>query len=160
LDGVDRAVWVLPFLALLDVVSTFYVGSLGYSLQYYERGFFASLFLLAGSAYTYLYAAIYTLIMIAVAYALWYIKNKELKPSRIIDKVFFLVLNGILFYMYLRLTAAFTMNFLLPSILERGLNVFLLTVIIYVSSALSLGSYLWQPVLAWVRPHDKERKRS
>jgi len=158
LDEVDKAVWVLPFLALLDAVSSFYVGSLGYPLQFYERGFFASLFLQSGLMYMYLYAVIYLLIMVGVAYVLWYIKNRELRPSRRLDKVFFLVLIGVVFYIYLRLTATLAVNFLLPSILNRRLNVFWLTVIIYVSSALGLGGYMRQTVLSWVKPHDKKEK--
>ncbi len=159
MDEVDKAVWVLPLLALLGAVSGFYVGSLGYPSQFYERGFFASLFLQSGLMYMYLYAVIYLLIMVGVAYVLWYIKNRELKSSRMLNKVFFLVLIGVVFCVYLRLTATLAVNFLLPSVLNRRLNVFWLTVIIYASSALGLGGYLRQAVLAWVKPHDKKEKK-
>jgi hypothetical protein len=158
LDEVDKAVWVLPFLALLDAVSSFYIGSLGYPSQFYERGSFASLFLQSGLMYVYLYAVIYLFIMVGVAYVLWYIKNRELKPSRMLDKVFFLVLIGVVFHIYLKLTATLAVNFLLPSILNRRPNMFWLTVTIYVSSALGLGSYKRQAVLSWVKPHDKKEK--
>jgi len=88
LDEVNKAVWVLPFLALLDAVSSFYIGSFGYPSQFYERGSFASLFLQSGLMYMYLYAVIYLFIMVGVAYVLWYIKNRELKPIRMLDSVF------------------------------------------------------------------------
>jgi hypothetical protein len=160
LDAVDKVIWVCPFLAFLDVVSTFYVESEGYSLELYERGFFASFFLREGSVYFYLYSAIYLLIMVGIAYAFWYIKNKGLNPSRIFDKVFFLALLGALVYIYMRLTAAFAINFFLPSIIERGTSVAWLTLVIYLSCLLSLGIYLWQPVLSWVRSNDSRKKES
>ncbi|MGA9387877.1 MAG: hypothetical protein WBV70_03520 [Candidatus Bathyarchaeia archaeon] len=159
MDEVDKAVWVLPFLALLVAVSSFYVGSLGYPSQFYERGFFASLFLQSGPMYMYLYAVICLFIMVGVAYVLWYIKNRELKSSRMLDKVFFLVLIGVVFCIYLRLTATLAVNFLLPSILNRRLNMLRLTAIIYVSSALGLGGYPRQAVLTWVKPHDRKEKK-
>jgi hypothetical protein len=151
LDEVDNVIWVLPFLALVDVVSTFYVAGQGYSLELYEQGFFSSIFVRAGSTYVYLYAAIYVLIMIGAAYLLWRIKNRELKPSRVLDKVLFLLLVAVTVYIYMRITTAFILNLFLPTILDRGINVLTVTVVIYASSALSLGIYLWRAVLTWVR---------
>jgi predicted permease len=160
LDAIDKVIWVCPFLAFLDVLSTFYVKSQGYSLELYGRGFFSSLFPREGSVYIYIYSAIYLLIMLGIAYALWYIKNKGLDPSRISDKVFLLALLGVVVYIYMSLTAAFAINFFLPAILERGTNVSWLTWVIYLSCILSLGIYLWQPVLSWVRPDDSKKKES
>jgi len=159
LDAVDKAIWILPLLALLDVISTFYVESLGYSLQYYEQGFFASFFVRAGSIYLYLYAVIYLFITVGIACVLWYIKNKELKRSQMLDKLFFLVLIGFVFYVYLRLTAAFAVNFLLPTILSRGISLFWLIMIIYLSSAVSLGMYLQRAVVTWVKPNDDKKEK-
>lgn len=45
LDSVDKIIWVLPFLSVLDVISTLYVESLGYSLALYEAGFSLDIFL-------------------------------------------------------------------------------------------------------------------
>jgi hypothetical protein len=152
-------IWVCPFLAFLDVASTFYVESQGYSLEVYERGLFASLFVGAGSIYIYLYAVIYLMIMVGIAYVFWYIKNRELKPTHILDKAFFLALIGVMFYICMRLTATFLVNFFLPEILERRINVSSLTWIIYGTSALSLSIYLLQPVLSWVRRNGSKKDK-
>jgi len=48
LDGVDKIIWVLPFLSVLDVISTLYVESSGCSLELYEAGFFAGYFVGVG----------------------------------------------------------------------------------------------------------------
>jgi hypothetical protein len=157
LDAVDRVIWILPFLALLDVISTFYTASLR-PLANYNWELFANLFLGAGSIYVYPYAIIYLAIVVGVAYALLYIKNRKLRPSHTPDKVIFLVLVGVIFYIYMRLTAAFLMNFFLPTIIERGINMSELVLVIYVGSALSLGFYLWGTVLSWVRRIESEKK--
>lgn len=160
MDEVDNVVWVLPFLALLDAVSTLYVASLGYSLGLYEQGFFPGFFVRAGSTYAYVYAVIYVLIMTGVAYLLWYIKNRGLVPSRRFDKGLFVVLVVVTVYIYMRLTAAFILNFLLPNVLSSGIGLFTLTVIIYASCALSLSIYLWRPVLSWVRTDGIEKEQA
>jgi hypothetical protein len=158
LDAIDTVIWVLPFLALLDVISTFYIAGRGYALGSYEWELFALLFVLGGSFFVYLYAVIYMVIMVGIAYALLFVKNKELNPSRRSDKAVFLILIGVVFYIYMRLTAAFIMNFFLPSIIQRGLGMFQLTLIIYAGAFLSLGFYVWDTVLSWMRHDDTKKK--
>ena len=159
MDAVDTVIWILPFLALLDVISVFYTASLGYSLGTYNWWeLFANLFVGAGSIYVYPYAIIYLAIVVGIAYALLYVKNRKLRPSHTPDKVIFLVLVGVIFYLYMRLTAAFLMNFFLPTIIERGTSMPELVLLIYVGSALSLGFYLWDTVLSWVRRIESEKK--
>jgi len=68
LDGVDKIIWVLPFLSVLDVVSTLYVESLGHSFALYEASSFAGYFV--GAGLTYLYIVIYLLGVSVVAYVL------------------------------------------------------------------------------------------
>lgn len=158
MDAVDRVIWILPFLALLEVISTFYTASLR-PLANYNWELFANLFVrVAGTIYGYPYAIIYLAIMVGVAYALLYIKNRKLRPSHTPDKVIFLVLVGVIFYIYMRLTAAFLMNFFLPTIIEHRTNMSELVLFIYVGSALSLGFYLWDTVLSWVRRIESEKK--
>lgn len=157
MDAIDNVIWILPFLALLDVISTFYVAS--QNSPSYEWGVFALFFVGAGPFYVYLYAMIYLLIVVGIAYLLLFVKNKELNPSRRLDKAVFLILIGIVFYIYMRLTAAFIMNFFLPTIKQRGLGMVQLTVIIYAGSALSLGFYLWDTVLSWMRYDASEKKK-
>jgi hypothetical protein len=71
--------------------------------------------------------------------------------------MFFLALVGVVFYVYTRLTTTFLMNFFLPMIVQRGINVFALTLVLYGSCALSLGIYLWKPVLAWVSYNETKK---
>ncbi len=148
LDSVDKFILVLPFLAILEVASALYVESLGYPLVRYEAGFFSRFFV--GAGLTYVYAVIYLLIIVGFAYVLWYIK-KKLSSSHSFDKVIFLFLVSVTCYIYMRLTAAFIGNFLLPHILSRGVNWFSLNLLIYLSTALSLVFYLWRDVIIWLR---------
>jgi hypothetical protein len=158
LDAIDNVIWILPFLALLDIISTFYIGGRGYALGSYEWELFALLFARGGSFFVYLYAAIYLLIMVGIAFALLFVKNKKLNPSRRPDKAVFLIMIGVVFYIYMRLTAAFIMNFFLPSIIQRGLDMLQLTFFIYVGAFVSLGFYTWDTVLSWMRHDDSEKK--
>jgi len=156
LDSVDKVIWVLPFLAVLDVSSTLYVESLGYSLELYEVGFLASFFV--GAGLTYFYIIIYLLIIIGFAYVLWYIKNKELNPSRFFDKIVFLLLVGVACYIYMRLTAAFIGNFLLPYIVSGRTSWVLVAFLAYLSTAFALSIYLWQDVVTWVRASGNKKE--
>lgn len=151
-------IWILPFLALFDVISTFYAWGKVSSLQGYNWEFFAS-FVSVGSTYAYFYAAVYLLIVVGIAYVLLFIKNKVLKPPRTPDRVIFLILVGVVFYIYMRIAAALLMNFFLPSIIERGLSMSELPLIIYAGSVLSLGFYVWDNVLAWVRNSGDKKKK-
>ena len=159
MDAIDNVIWILPFLALLDVISTFYTEILGHSLQSYGWELFASFVYVFPSFYAYFYALVYLLIVVGIAYVLLYIKNKVLKPPRTLDKAVFLILIGVVFYIYMRLTTAFIMNFFLPTIIQRGLDMFQLTLIIYAGSVLSLGFYVWDTVFSWMRHDDSEKKK-
>lgn len=125
LDSVDKTIWILSFLSILDVISTLYVESLGYSLVLYETGFFAGYFV--GAGLTYVYIVMYLSSVSIVAYVLWYIKNKKLNSSVFFDKVIFLFLVGVACYIYVRLTVAFVGNFMLPYFVSRGFLSFRLT---------------------------------
>jgi hypothetical protein len=157
LDEVDNVIWILPFLALLDIVSTFYAAGQGYSLGFYQGGSFSSFFAAAGSVYEYLYAVIYMLIIIGIAYLLWYAKNKVLEPSRAFEKPLFIVVVLVAVYVYARLTAAFLLSFFLPEIITRGISLPMLTVVIYAGSVVSLGIYLWDTVFSRVRSGGSKR---
>jgi len=159
LDSVDKIIWVLPVLAVLDAVSTFYVNSLGYSIADYERGFFASLFIQAGLIFAYAYAVIYVLIIFGISYVLWYIKNRKLKTTDTLDKAIFLVLIGVTCFIYVRLTVAFITNFFLPNILERGIDLFSLDVVVTLASLFTLVYYMWYDVVAWVRSNGTRKQQ-
>lgn len=154
LDSVDKVIWILPFLGVLDVVSTLYVESLGYSLALYEAGFFARFFV--GLGLTYVYIPIYLLSLVSLSYALWYIKSEKLDSSHFFDKVVFLFLVLVACFVYVRLTVAFTGNFLLPYFLSGTVDVFLVSLLIYLSTAFTLGLYLWRDVVVWVTADGDE----
>lgn len=157
MDSVDKTVWILPLLAVLDAASTFYAAS-HFDLKDIERGFFASFFANLGMAYAYLYAVVYVLIIVGISYFMWYIKNKKLNASNSADKVVFLILVGVTCFVYVRLTVAFVTNFFLPYLLERAINLYLLMVIVGLSALFSLGLYMWRDVLAWVNADGGEKK--
>jgi putative Mn2+ efflux pump MntP len=156
LDSVDRVIWILPVLAVLDVASTLYVEGLGFPLISHEAGFFAGFFVRAGLVYVYI--PLYLLLIIGVCYILWFIKNKKLDSSNQVDKVFFVLLVLAACFIYVNLTAAFIVNFLLPSIVSRGIDEVYINLLIYASSAFSLGLYLWGDVVVWVKGPDEEKQ--
>jgi hypothetical protein len=156
LDSVDKVILVSPFLGVLDVISTLYVESLGYSLSQYEAGFLARVFINAG--FTYLYIPVYLVILAVFAYALWYIKNRKLDSSRTFDKILFLFLVGAACYIYVRITATFIGNFLLPYRISGRVSWSLINLLIYLSTAFSLSLYLWRDVIAWVRLNGSKKR--
>jgi hypothetical protein len=154
LDSIDWVIGVLPLLAVLDVASTLYVQSLG-NPSLHEVGLFADFFAKAGLLYVYI--PVYLLFIIGLAYVLWYVKNKELHSSRTFDKIIFLLLVVVACFVYMTLTAAFIGNFFLPAIISRGINWFTIQVVIYASTAFSLGFYIWHDVIAWVKSNSEEQ---
>jgi len=157
LDNVDKVIWVLPFLGVLDVVSTLYLESLGYSLALYEVGLFARFFISFGLFYFCI--PVYLLIIVGFAYVLWYIKNRKLNSSNRFDKVIFLMLVGVTCYVYMRLTDAFIGNLFLLYLVARGTSRFSVTLLIYLSTAFTLSVYLWGEVITWVMANgDKKEK--
>jgi hypothetical protein len=156
LDSVDKIIWVSPFLGVLDVASTLYVESLGYSLSQYEVGPIARIFVNTGL--TYLYIPVYLLILGAFAYVLWYIKNKKLHSYRTFDKIIFLFLVGVACYIYVRITVTFIENFLLPYRIGGRVSWPLINLLIYLSTAFTLSLYLWRDVASWVRSNGNKKK--
>lgn len=156
MDNVDKVIWVLPLLGVLDVLSTLYVESLGYPLMLHEVGFFARLFVSAGL--TYVYMVIYLLSISVFAYVLWFIKNKKLSSSSFFDKIIFLLLVGVACYIYMRLTEAFIGNFLLPYFISGKVSWFSITLLTYLSTAFTLSLYLWRDVVMWVKANGNKKK--
>jgi len=149
LDNVDTVIWILPFLGILDVISTLYVESLGYSLAFYEAGLFARFFVSVGLIYFYI--PVYLLIIVGLAYVLWYIKNRKLDSSNLFDKIVFLFLVGVTCYVYMRLTDAFIGNLFLPYFIARGISRLSVAWLIYLSTAFTLSLCLWRDVIEWVK---------
>jgi hypothetical protein len=146
LGEIDNMTSILPFLGLLDIVSTLWLTSQRYSLALCELGFFSGFFVGTGFAYAYGYGVIYMLIMVCIEYLLWYIKNKAFEPSQAFDKRLFAVLLVVTVYICVRLTGTFLL-FLFLEIVDREISMLILTINIYAWSTLSLSAYLWHPVL-------------
>jgi len=156
LDEVDNVILILPFLAVLDIVSTFYAAGQEPSMVPYEGGSFSNFFV-AGSIYVYFYAVIYMLIITGIAYLLWHIKKSVLSPSRALDRALFIVVVVVAMYVYARLTTAFLLGFFLPEIVSRGVSIFNLAIIIYAFSFVSLAFYIGHTVLSWVTPGESKK---
>lgn len=156
MDNVDRVILTLPVLAVLDVLSTLYMESLGYSLEVYEVGFFASFFVHIGL--TYFYAIVYLLIICALAYFLWFIKNRELSSSHFFDKILFLLLIAVVYYVFIGLTVVSVGNFLLPSFVEGRVSRFPVILLTYSSTAVTLSLYLWQDAARWLKANSNKKE--
>jgi hypothetical protein len=156
LDNVDKVILTLPILGTLDVLSTLYVESLGYSLEAYEVGFFASFFVHSGLAF--FYAIVYLLIISALAYFLWFIKNKELTPSHFLDKILFVLLIVVVYYVFVGLTVVSVGNFLLPGFVEGRVLRFPVILLTYLSTAVTLSLYLWQDIARWLKANGNKKE--
>ncbi|MEM2105371.1 MAG: hypothetical protein QXV21_02730 [Candidatus Bathyarchaeia archaeon] len=148
MDSVDKVILVSPFLGVVDVISTLYVESIGYSLSKYEAGFLARVFVDAG--FTYLYIPVYLSLLSCFAYTLWCIKNKKLDSSRTFDKILFFLIALTVCYIYARITEAFIGNFLLPYRISGRISWTLIRLFIYLSTTYTLILYLWRDVALWV----------
>jgi hypothetical protein len=156
MDSVDKAFWVLPMLGILDVISTLYMRSLGYHPKVLEVGFFARISEASGLVYG--FAALYVLGLIALAYVLWYVKGKWLDLQHSADKAVFLLLVVALGVLYVGVTAAFAGNLLLPYVTEGSVSQPVMTLVLYLSTAFSLGLYIWRDVVGWLRTSEAKKK--
>lgn len=157
MDSIDKGIWILPFLAVLDVISTFSVIGQDYPLQYYEYGMLASFFVRAGTAYVSLYIFIYLLIIVGFSYMVSNIKSRRLKRSEPSDKILFLLLVSATCYAYTRLTVAFSMNFFLPLLVARSVDLVWLSIVVGLGASFSLMLYIWPDLRAWVESNGKEK---
>ena len=155
MDNIDKVIWVLPFLGVLDVASTLYVNNLGYSLKFYETGVLANFFVSYGLTYVYIF--VYLAILVFFSYLFWYIKNERLSSSSFTDKILFLLLLGVVFYIYMRLTAAFSINFLLPFLISGAFSYLSVSLLIYLSTAFTLVLYTWQDAIRWFSENEDRK---
>jgi len=146
LSRFDKVILVLPVLGVLDVLSTLYGGCLGYSLERYEAGFLASFFARLGLLYVYI--PVYLGILAGMAWVLLRIK-RELSPSALLDKVVFLLLVGVVCFMYARLFGTIIMNVLLFS--GRGVSSGLVEGVVYLFTVGYVITLVWRDVVEWLR---------
>jgi len=109
----------------------------------------ARIFVVAGL--TYAYAVAYILIITGFAYALWYVKNRKLRSSRLVDRFLFLIVVGAAGYICVRLTVTFVGNLSLPYVLTSALNWFVLNLVVYSATITALVFYLWNDVILCVK---------
>ena len=146
LSRLDKVILVLPVLGVFDVLSTFYGGYLGYPLERYEAGFLASFFARHGLLYVYI--PVYLGILAGMAWVLLRIK-RELSPSALLDKVVFLLLVGVVCFMYARLFGTIIMNVLLFS--GRGVSSGLVEGVVYLFTVGYVITLVWRDVVEWLR---------
>ena len=156
MDSVDKAFWVIPILGILDVTSTLYMTSLGYHPRVLEIGFFARVS--EPSSLVYGFAAAYVVGLFALAYALSHVKSKWLDAQHSADKVVFLLLVVILCILYVGVTAAFAGNLLLPYVADGSVSQPVMSLVLYLSTAFSLGLYIWHDVLGWLRANESKKQ--
>jgi hypothetical protein len=156
-DNTDKVILALPVLGFLDVISTFYVESVGYPLETYEAGVFARFLVSVGGVAIYIYAAFYVLCFVGLAYALWDIKNRRLNVSVLFDKCLFLFLVSVACFIFVRLSVAFAENLLLPYFVSGAVSLIPTSVLLYSVITVCLAFYIWHDVVIWVREYgDKE----
>ena len=146
LSRLDKVILVLPILGVFDVLSTLYVGFLGYPLERYEAGFLASFF--AKHGLLYLYIPVYLGILVSIVWVLLRIKRK-LSPSALLDKFVFLLLVGAVCFMYARLFVAIVMNVLLFS--GRGVSSGIVEGVVYLFTIGYVVMLVWHDVVEWMR---------
>jgi hypothetical protein len=156
LDRVDKVMCVSPFLAILDVIAALYVKGLGDPFARYKVGLFANLLSGTDLLSLYIYAVAYLIVMFGLAIALLYAKDR-LDSSGEHGRLGLLTVAGIAGVFYVVLSEGFIVNFFLRSILERGIDLFWLTGVVYLAAAFSVGFYVWHDVVAWVRRTDERR---
>ena len=146
LSRLDKVILVLPVLGVFDVISTLYVGYLGYSLEKYEAGFLAGFF--ARHGLLYLYIPVYLGILVGMAWVVLHIKRK-LSPSALLDKVVFLLLVGVVCFMYAQLFGTILMNILLFS--DGKVSGGIAQVVVYLFTIGYVVVLVWQDVVDWMR---------
>ncbi|MFQ5758287.1 MAG: hypothetical protein ACE5IF_01265 [Candidatus Bathyarchaeia archaeon] len=146
LNRLDKVILVLPVLGVFDVLSTLYAGYLGYSLERHEAGFLAGFF--ARHGLLYLYIPVYLGILVSMAWALLRIKRR-LNSSAVVDRVVFLLLVGVVCFIYARLFGTILMNVLLFS--DRKTSSGLVEGVVYLFIIGYVVILLWRDVVQWMR---------
>jgi len=146
LSRLDKVILVLPVLGVFDVSSTLYAGYLGYPLERYEGGFLAGFFARHGLLYVYI--PVYLGTLVGMAWVLLRIKRK-LNPSALLDKAVFLLLVGVVCFMYARLFGTIIMNVLLFS--GRSVSGGVVEGVVYLFAVGYVITLVWRDVVEWMR---------
>lgn len=146
LSRLDKVILVLPILGVFDVLSTLYAGYLGYPLEKYEAGFLAGFFAMHGLLY--LYVPVYLGILVGMAWGLLRIKRR-LNPSVLLDKVVFLLLVGVVCFVYAQLFGTILTNIFLFS--NRKVSKGMMEGVVYLFTIGYVVMLVWRDVLGWIR---------
>lgn len=142
----DKVILALPVLGVFDVLSTLYIGYLGYPMDKYEVGFLAGFF--ARHGLLYLYIPVYLGILVGTAWVLLHIKRK-MNPSALLDRVVFLLLVGGICVIYAGLVGTILMNILLFS--DRKVSNGMVKVVVYLFTVGYVAMLIWHDVVEWMR---------
>lgn len=149
MDRVDKLILLLPLWSLLDIASTFYTESQGYSLVLYEAGLLAGLFVRMGL--THVYLAAYLLIVAGIVCFFWVAKNRVLTPSYLLDRVLLGFLVCGLGYMYVVFVSTISGNLLLPVIVEHRINLSIVHTLGAAGAMLCLAFYVRHDVMLYLK---------
>ncbi|MEA2090232.1 MAG: hypothetical protein U9O89_05685 [Thermoproteota archaeon] len=150
LNRLSALTLLLPVLGVFDLCSTLYVHLLGYSLEKYEAGLFASFFAKAGLFY--LYVPIYFVILFTVSFGLYRVAN-DLKPSLPLDKLILLLVAGAICFIYARLTGVILSNFLFNVKSVSRISVMWVG---YVTATISIVLFVYDELLGFLTFSSEE----
>jgi len=155
LSRINMAIWILPVLGFLDVVTTFYVSSLGYPLERHEVGLFASYFARMGLLLY--YVPLYLIILSIFSFVLWQMKN-SLNPLSNIDKLIFGFLIFVLCFVYGKISATIASNILLPYYLQGRLlfSKDLAEVFVFIASVFQLVWFIKDDLVGFYQTEEGE----
>jgi len=147
------AIWIIPVLGVLDVATTFYISSLGYPLEEYEIGFFASYFARMGLLPY--YVPVYLAILFAFSFIFWRIKN-ALDSSSTMDKFVFGLLIFALCFIYGKISTVIASNVLLPHYYRLPVPIELLSVLIFVVCVFQIVLFIKDDFVEFYRVKEIE----
>lgn len=144
LNRLGTLISLLPVLGVFDLFSTLYIHWMGYPIEKYEAGFFASIFAKAGLLY--LYVPIYFAFFFAISFGLHHIKN-DLKPSLMLDKLVLLLVGGAVCFIYAKLTGVVLSNFLFN---VRSVSRTSASWLGYVTAAIGVLAFIWDELVCFL----------
>lgn len=156
MDNVDKILCILPFLAILDVISVLYVKSLGDPFATYRLSLFADFLSGTDLISIYVHVVVYLIVMFGLPLVLLYVKD-GFGTSSVLGRVGLFTVATIAGALYVFLSEGFIINFFLRSVLNRGIDLFWLTTVVYLAAAFSVVFYIWNDLVSWVRPADARK---
>lgn len=156
MDNIDKVLCILPFFAILDVISVLYVKSLGDPFATYRLSLFADFLSSTDLISIYIHVVVYLIVMFGLPIVLLYVKG-GFGASSALGRVGLFTVATIAGVLYVFLSEGFIVNFFLRSVLGRGIDLFWLTTVVYLAAAFSVVFYIWNDLVSWVRSADARK---